>query len=186
MHYKKLNIEDIINYRNDLYNAFLDNHLILDLQCELQFNNSVDFANYLLKYVLASDSLVIGIFDNKICYGYVIFDTIRIASDNSSAQVHIAVSKKLRGKKVIKIFKDIRDNSNIQTFYCEIPSIAIHAINICKKLGFKKTGYIPKIIPYKNIFGNVNMYDVYILTYQSDLNNIIKEKIKKVLAEICA
>lgn len=184
MYYKKLNVNDIIRYNKDLFKAFKDNSLILDEQCNLHFDYYVDFGNFLIKYVLATDSMVIGIFDCNKCQGYVILDNIRMTEENSCAQVHIAISKELRGKKALRILKEIRDNSNLEMFYAEIPSIAIHAINICKKLGFKKTGYIPKNMPYTNALGQVKMYDTFIYVYRSDIDKEIKKELENILSEI--
>lgn len=184
MYYKSLTIPDIIRYNVELFSAFQDNHLILDAQCELSFNHHIDFGNYLIKYVQASDSMVIGLFSDNKCMGYVILDNIRIADENSCAQVHLAISKQLRGKKALEILREIRDNSNLEMFYCEIPSIAIHAINVCKKLGFKKTGYIPQNLPYTNALGETKMYDTYILVYRSDIDKEIKKELEKIIKEV--
>lgn len=184
MFYKTLDYISIARFKTELFKAFKDNSLILDQQCELHFDDEFEFSNFLLKYVEASDSMVIGLFDNNKCQGYVILDNIRITEDNSCAQVHLAISKSLRGKKALQILKEIRDNSNLEMFYCEIPSIAIHAINVCKKLGFKKTGYIPNNLPYTNAFGQTKMYDTYILVYRSDINEVIKKELEKIIEEV--
>ena len=185
MFYKKLDTRDIIRYDEALFKAFNDNHLILDEQNELKFEYKEEFGRFLNKYVEAKDSLAIGIFDNNKCQGYVIFDNMRMTEETSCAQVHIAISKDLRGKKALKVCKDIRDNSGIDTFYCEIPSIAAHAINLCKRLGFKKTGYIPNNLPYTNVLGETKMYDTYIMVYRNDIDKEIKTRLSKILEEIC-
>lgn len=184
MHYRSLSYKDLYIYKESLFTAFKDNCLILDEQNELHLDNSIELCKFLAKYIEAKDSLLIGLFDEGQNRGYVILDNIRISEENSCAQVHLAVSKSLRGKKALQILKDIRDNSNLDMFYCEIPSIAIHAINICKKLGFKKTGYIPKNLPYTNALGQKKMYDTYIMVYRSNINEVIKKELEKIISEV--
>ena len=104
-----------------------------------------------------------NIFDDEeeFLYGLVIFDNIRMAN-KASAQVHIVNDKSIFGKKVRDIYKHIIETCGFDILYAEIPSIAVHAIGMCKRLGFKKTGYIPEALPYVNSKGIEQMYDIQI------------------------
>ena len=110
---------------------------------------------------------MLGILDDKeeFLFGIVIFDNIRFAN-KSCAQVHIVTDRAIWGRKIKDIYTEILKGSIFDTLYCEIPSIAVHPIAMCKRLGFKKTGYIPDALPYKNAQGEEKMYDLQIYTYR--------------------
>lgn len=167
MKYRKLKPEDCQIYRNDINKCYEDCKLIFDSQ------NSIpkDFepAYFLSTYVIAQDSLVLGILDDeeKYLYGIVIFDNIRMAN-KSCAEVHIVTDKAIWGKKIRDIYNKILEGIIFDTLYCQVPSIAVNVIAMCKRLGFKKTGFIPDALPYVNSKGEERMYDLQIYTYRRD------------------
>ena len=159
--YRFLNIEDIELYRDDIECCYKRNPFIFDEQSIIK---DVPKADLLAKYIQADDSEVIGIFSSgeEFLYGLVIYDKIRQVGDDCVAEVHIATDKVIWGKQILEIYKDLLSIPLLNRYYCMIPSIAVHAIRICKQLGFKKTGYIPKIAPYTNSNGELKFYDEFI------------------------
>lgn len=168
MKYRQLTLDDCNKYSEDIIKCYSDCHLIFDSQSPI---NEM-FKPYFLKgFVGSDDSLALGIFDNDemFLYGLVIFDNIRFA-DKSCAEVHIVTDKAIWGKKIKDVYNRILQGCIFDTLYCQVPSIAVNVIAICKRLGFKKTGYIPDALPYVNSRGEEKMYDLQIYTYRSDLN----------------
>lgn len=167
MKFRKLTIKDCEKYKDDLFSCYKTNHLILDNQNNICINTPVSACHFVQSFIEASDSTVTGIFDDqeKYLYGIVIFDNIRFG-EKSCAEVHIVNDKSIFGKRVRDIYNDIINSLPFNTIYCMIPSIAVHPIAICKKLGFKKTGYIPDALPYTNSLGEEKMYDIQIWTYR--------------------
>ena len=161
---------DVDRYIDDLCSMYKTNRLILDSQSPLDLSNRDNIANFILPYITSSDSMVTGIFDDdeQYLYGIIIFDNIRYDDQNSCAQVHIVNDKSIFGKKVGNIYQDIMNTVPFTTLYCEIPAIAVHAIGVCKRAGFKKTGYIPLALPYKNIKGEEKLYDLQIFTWRKE------------------
>lgn len=166
MKYRSLTDDDISKFGEDLKSCYDSNHLIFDNQCPIHLNTKESIQRYVLEYVLADDSCVLGIFDNeeKYLYGIVIFDNIRMGN-KCSAELHIVNDKSIFGKKLKGVYESILRDTIFNTLYAQIPSIAVHAIAMCKRLGFKKTGYIPSVLPYTNSEGEEKMYDVQIWTY---------------------
>ena len=168
MKYRRLKLEDVEKYKEDIYSCYMTNHLVFDSQCPLQDNMTPDGISWFVKTFLYSpETAVMGIFDSeeKYLYGIVIFDNIRFAN-KSSAQVHIVNDKSIFGRKVRGLYEDILSTCMFDTLYAEIPSVAVHAIAMCKRLGFKKTGYIPDVLPYVNCSGEEKMYDIQIWTWR--------------------
>lgn len=163
MKYRILKVEDTAKYSKDLLDCYTTNHLVLDNQSPINLSTEELVKEFVDGFITANDSYVLGIYDDneKYLYGIVIFDNIRIGK-KSCAQVHIVNSKDIFGLKVRNIYRDIIKGCPIDTLYVEIPTIAVHAISICKKLGFKKTGYIPNALPYTNSLGEEKMYDLQI------------------------
>lgn len=163
MNYRKLTERDLLIYLSDINSCYDTNTLVFDSQNYLK---NLDKEWFINTYLESPDSLIIGIFDDNedYLYGLVILDNIRFA-DKSCAQVHIINDKSIFGHKVRDIYKDIIQSCGIDTLYAEIPAIAVHAIAMCKRLGFKKTGYIPQCLPYVNSKGVEQMYDVQIWSY---------------------
>lgn len=168
--YRQLEINDLFKYAEDLEKCYADNHLILDDQTCINLTTKEDICNFLYSFIMANDSMIVGIFDNQehILFGIVIFDNIRIA-DTSCAEVHIAVAKELWGKLTRNVFTQMLNSSMFDILYCQIPQIAVRAIAMCKHLGFKKTGYIPKALPYTNCNGESKMYDINFYTFQKGI-----------------
>lgn len=162
MKYRKLNIEDIYRYGNDIIKCYESNSLVLDSQNPLK----VDL-EFVADYAMAPDSMVMGIFDEseKFLYGIIIFDSIRFANNGSCAEVHIVNDKAIWGHRIRDIYSEILENTLFTTLYCMIPQIAVAPIALCKRLGFKKTGYIPNALPYINSKGEERMYDINIMTW---------------------
>ena len=168
MKYRKLKIEDIQIYRNDIIKCYQDCHLIFDSQNPIP--KEIDLPYFLSNFVMATDSMVLGIFseDEAFLYGIIIFDNIRMAN-KSCAEVHIITDKAIWGKKIRNIYNEILQGCIFDTLYCQVPSIAVNVIAICKRLNFKKTGYIPEALPYMNSKGEEKMYDIQIYTYRREL-----------------
>ena len=169
MKYRKLYDIDCEKYKEDIFSCYKTNHLIMDSQNIIHIDSSEIAKEFIEKFVTADDSCVIGIFDEneQYLYGMVILDNIRFAN-KSSAQVHIVNDKSISGKKVRSLYKEMINGLYLDTIYAEIPSIAVHPIKICKDLGFKKTGYIPDVIPYINSKGEEKMYDMQILVWRKE------------------
>lgn len=167
MKYRTLDHGDLFVYRSDIFKCYQDCNLIFDSQNVIDIKDEHDSENLLHGFVEAKDSLVLGILDDKeeFLFGIVIFDNIRFAN-KSCAQVHIVTDRAIWGRKIKDIYTEILKGSIFDTLYCEIPSIAVHPIAMCKRLGFKKTGYIPDALPYKNVQGEEKMYDLQIYTYR--------------------
>lgn len=164
MKYRLINRDDVLKYSKDIFDAYSSNHLIFDCQ-NIFFEGSEEvYRNYILDYVEADDSYVLGLFDDKeeFLYGVAIVDNIR-SVDITTAEVHIATNKKLWGVALFHILQDAIKYAPVDIFYCQIPAIANRALGLVKRLGFKKTGYIPKALPYKNIKGEEHLYDINIL-----------------------
>lgn len=166
--YKTLHIDDLKKYEEDIAICFADNLQITDSQCPLNLSNYDDRMDYLTGLINSPESMVISILDeeNEYLYGLVIFDGIRVTNDGNAAQLHVAIGKELWGKPILHIFRDMLDNFVMfNTLYCMLPAYCRPVISLVKKLGFKKTGYIPKALPYINIKGEEKMYDELIYTY---------------------
>lgn len=170
MKFKQLTKDACEIYKQDIFDCYKTNHLVLDSQNSWKMEDAEDAKNFLTGYTEAADSCVIGVFDDQLryLYGFIIFDNLRYCAEKSSAEVHIVMSKYLFGKANFYIYKRILEGCGVKTVYAQIPSIATHPINICKKLGFKKTGYIPDCITYVNAEGVEKMYDVHIYTWRRD------------------
>lgn len=168
MKHRILQKSDVWNYGDDLLSMYQTNRLVIDSQSPLDLSNRDSVCEFIEPFVTSNDSMVVGIFDEqeKYLYGIVIFDNIRFDEVNSCAQIHIVNDKSIFGKKVRNIYGEIIESMPFTTLYCEIPSIAVHAIAVCKRAGFKKTGYIPLALPYKNIKGEEKLYDLQIFTYR--------------------
>ena len=169
MKYRQLTLDDCNKYSQDIIKCYEDCHLIFDSQNPIKTNISKPY--FVGGFVIADDSLVLGIFDDKeqFLYGVVIFDNIRFAN-KSCAEVHIVTSKEIWGRKIRDIYTQILQGCIFDTLYCQVPSIAVNVIAICKRLGFKKTGYIPDALPYVNSKGEEKMYDLQIYSYRSNSN----------------
>lgn len=168
MKIKQLNAVDCLKFENDIFECYRTNHLVLDSQNTWKMNTPFDAREFLRGYASAGDSCVIGIFDNEetTLYGFVIFDNLRYCGNKSCAEVHIVMSKYMFGKNNFYMYERILRGCGLTTVYAQIPSIAVHPIRICKKLGFKKTGYIPDAITYVNSSGEEKMYDIQIYTWK--------------------
>lgn len=168
MKYRPLEVEDCYRYAIDISKCYRDNKLIFDCQSTVKFRNVTDCIEFIKGYAEAADSMVLGIFDEDevYLYGVVIFDNIRIAAGESIAQVHIVTAREIWGKRIKDIYTDILKNTLFSRLYCEIPQIAHNAIAMCKRLKFKKTGFIPKALPYVNANGEERMYDLNIFVWE--------------------
>lgn len=163
MKYRKINVEDLYKYGNDIIKCYESNNLVFDSQNPL--TPSVEF---LQGFVEAPDSIVVGILsdDDKFLYGLVIFDNIRFGIGGSCAEVHIVNDRAIWGHKIRDIYREMIDNCEFSVLYCQIPSIAVAALALCKRLGFKKTGYIPRALPYINNKGEERLYDIQIMSLE--------------------
>lgn len=168
MIYDILNSDDIKTYQDDIYSCYNSNKFIFDSQNYLIDSDLEGLTEFLEGFTTSPDSMAVGLFDNNknFLYGIVIFDSIRFGIHNfATAEVHIAVDRKAFGKLTFELLKQLRDECNFTTLFCHIPDIANRAIGLCKRLGFKKTGYIPNCLPYINLRGEEKLHDVQIWTY---------------------
>lgn len=165
MKYRKLQSEDLLYFGKDILRCYECNHFIFDEQSSIK--PSVEFVKGFLE---APDSMVIGIFDDSYnyLYGLIIFDNMRFGSNESCAEVHIINDKAIWGRKIRDLYTEILESSIFTTLYCQIPQIAVAALALCRRLGFKKTGYIPKALPYINSRGQENMYDINIMCWRKE------------------
>lgn len=170
MKYRQFTHDDCIKYAEDLADCYKCNRYVLDSQSPLDLSIPHNASKFIDSYVSGLDSSVLGIFDDneQFCYGVIIYDNIRFANRNS-AQVHIVTDKAIWGKRGRDLYNKIIDEGYFHVLYCEIPAIATHAIGLCKRLGFKKTGYIPSVIPYVNSEGKERMYDYQIYTFEKEM-----------------
>lgn len=167
MIFRTLEMNDTFRYSQDIYKIYKDCPLIFDSQNPVTIDCINDCTNFIQGFVAAKDSDVWGIFDDKeeFLYGLIIFDNIRFAN-KSCAQVHIVNDRAIWGHKIRDIYKEIINSQIFDTLYCEIPSIAVNAIAMCRRMGFKKTGYIPDALPYVNSKGEEKMYDIQIYSWR--------------------
>lgn len=169
MKYRPIEQKDLELYIDDIISCYKDNPMIFDLQCPYSMSTYLGVKTFLGSFVDSRDSIVLGIFDEReeYLYGVVIFDNIRMAQA-STAEVHIATSKTIWGKIVLDIYKEILEYSLFSNLYCMIPQNCVLAIGMAKRMGFKKTGYIPKALPYKNRKGEVYLYDIQIFSMEKN------------------
>lgn len=167
MKHRQITTEDLHRYVEDIISCYKDNPMIFDCQCPYSMSTPLGVEAFLGSYVDSRDSSVIGIFDDKeeYLYGIIIFDNIRTAQ-TTSAEVHIATAKALWGKMILDIYKDIIKYSIFDNLYCMIPQNCVLAIGMVKRLGFKKTGYIPKALPYRNRNNELILYDIQVYSLE--------------------
>lgn len=163
MKYRQLKEQDLFKFTQDIKSCYNSCHLIFDDQNPLKGLNTEGLLLFLKSYIEADDSSITAILDDeeKFLYGIIIFDNIRMGVKNS-AQVHIVNDRSIWGHRIKDIYKQIIQCSIYNILYAEIPSIAVGAIGMCKRLGFKKTGFIPSIAPYTNSRGEEKVHDMQI------------------------
>lgn len=163
MKFRLLNLIELNKHKDEVYSCYKANKFIFDDQSPIRLNNAEECRNFIYKFISCYDSMVFGIYDDNsdYLYGVVIFDNIR-ALDVSCAEVHIAVDKPVWGRITRTVFEEMIKSVPIDIMYCQIPLIAVNAIALVKRLGFKKTGYIPKALPYTNSKGEKKLYDLNI------------------------
>lgn len=177
MKYRPIEQKDLELYIDDIISCYKDNPMIFDLQCPYSMSTYQGAETFLGSFVDSKDSIVLGIFDEReeYLYGIVIFDNIRM-TQTSTAEVHIATSKAIWGKIVLDMYKEILEYSLFSSLYCMIPQNCVLAIGMAKRMGFKKTGYIPKALPYKNKKGEVHLYDIQIFSMEKIDNGSLQKK----------
>ncbi len=165
-----------MKFSEDIVSCYNSNKFVFDSQNSICCTSEGLIA-FLKTFTESPDSIVVGLFDDNynFLYGLVIFDNIRFDGKGvkSVAEVHIAVDRSAFGKLTFKLLEDLRDECSFTTLFCHIPDIANRAIGLCKKLGFKKTGYIPNCLPYINLKGEEKLHDVQIWTYNKPSNEDI-------------
>ncbi len=163
MKYRQLKEQDLFRFAQDIRSCYGSCHLVFDDQNPLKGLNTEGLLSFLKEYIEADDSSVTAILDDeeKFLYGIIIFDNIRMGEKNS-AEVHIVNDRSIWGHRIKDVYNQIIHCSIFDILYAEIPSIAVGAIGMCRRLGFKKTGYIPSIAPYANSKGEEKMYDMQI------------------------
>lgn len=166
MKYRLISGIDCDIYKNDIKEAYDSCPLVFDSQNIYTPKTADDTCDWVKGFTNSEDSIVYGIFDDmeEYLYGIIIFDNIRATLENSSAEVHIVNHKSIFGRRIRDLYDDLVNACGIDNIYAMIPSIAVHTIAICKRLGFKKTGYIPKALPYINSEHKEKMYDIQIYT----------------------
>lgn len=167
---RTLKIEDLDIYRDDINQCYSDNPQVTDIQNPLNFSKEDERIRFLESYIRDIESFVDGIFDDEqeYLYGIIIYEGIRLTNDGNSAQVHILISRDMWGKNYLDVYKELINSSMFDVLYAMIPSCCRGATTLCKRLGFKKTGYVPKALPYKNIKGEVKMFDELIYSLQKE------------------
>lgn len=162
MKHRILTQQDLTTYNSDILKCYHDNKLIFD-DCTPEFIKR-DVVGFLGNFIEAEDSYVVGIFSDNDAYllGIVIYDNNRCLGSEFSAQVHIAFSKGMWGRVSRDVCTSLIQTGLPTMLYCEVPVIAVRVIGLLKALGFKKTGYIPKALPYTNSKGEKKMYDLNI------------------------
>lgn len=170
MNVRALTLYDVQRFEDDIIQCYLDNLQIQDSQCPVNFTNRDEVIDYLFGYIEDSKSFVTGIFDKdeEYLFGLVIYDGVRMTDDGNSAELHLVTCKDMWGKDFLDVYKDMLSGTIFDTLYCLIPSYCRPVIGLIKKLGFKKTGYVPKVLPYKNLKGQEKMYDVLIYSWRKD------------------
>lgn len=168
--------EDFYKYEEDIVDCYMDNLQIMDSQSCLDITNRDILSDYVLGLISSKESSIEGIFNDKeeYLYGMIVYDGMRFSNDGNAAQLHLAVCKDLWGKVIFNMCNQILERTYFDTLYCMIPSYCRPTIALVKKLGFKKTGYIPKALPYKNIKGEEKMYDELIYTWSKSNGKIQK------------
>lgn len=166
MKHRILTEQDLKDYYFDILKCYNDNKLIFD-DCVPNFIKE-DIVGFLGGFIDAEDSYVVGIFSDNDAYllGIVIYDNNRCLGSDFSAQVHIAFSKAMWGRVSKDVCISLMQTGLPTMLYCEVPVIAVRVIGLLKALGFKKTGYIPKALPYTNSKGEKKMYDVNIFCWE--------------------
>lgn len=167
MRTRYLKNEDLIKYKGDITQCYLDNLQIMDSQSPLDFTKEEDIISYIYPLIDGLESAVMGIFDDneEYLFGLIVYDGIRLTEDGNAAQLHLASCKEMWGSEFISVYEEELRVSMFNTLYCMIPSYCRSIISLIKKLGFKKTGYIPKALPYTNLKGKTKMYDELIYVY---------------------
>lgn len=168
MRTRALTLLDLQTYIIDIYQCYKDNPQILDAQSPYFIDTPQQVQELLIPYIEVNDSMIRGIFDDKeqYLYGIVLFDIMRVTPDGSSCEIHIATAKPIWGKILIDTYKQMLNEVIFDSMYCMIPANCVLAIRIAKAIGFKKTGYIPKAIPYVNSKKQIKMYDLQIYSLQ--------------------
>lgn len=167
---RALTLSDLQIYANDIFTCYKDNPMILDAQSPYSLDTPLSVQEFLAGYIEVDDSMIKGIFDNKeeFLYGIVIFDNMRITPDASTCEIHIASSKSVWGRMLINIYRDMIRECLFNNLYCMIPENCVLAIRVARQVGFRKTGYIPKALPYKNRNNEIKMYDLHIYSLEKD------------------
>lgn len=171
-----LTIDDIEIYIEDIQECYKDNHLVFDDQSPLKYipDSRQELYDFLSGFVSSPDSLIFGCFNatREYLYGIIILDNIRygkVGIDNeemSCGEVHICLSRIIWGSTALAVCKYCLDLLPVKSVYCMIPTVAVGAISMCKKLGFKKTGYIPNALPYTSLRSKTTkLFDLQIYTY---------------------
>lgn len=158
---------DLDKYREDILKCCRDNPQIFDIQCELDPENDDDIIDTIRFYINNDHCMVQAILSNdrEYLFGIVFYEDIRMSNDGCAAQIHFITDKGIWGSDFHILYPPILRKNPFDIIYGIIPANCRGIIALCKKLGFKKTGYIPKSIPYKNVKGEVKMFDQLIYTY---------------------
>lgn len=167
---RNLTAYDMKRYEEDIAQCYLENLQIMDSQSMLDISNRDTLFDYLFGLLEDDESNIEGIFDDseKFLYGLIIYDGIRVTNDGNAAQLHLAVCRELWGRRIREILKEALNNTFFDVLYCMIPAFCRPTIALVKTLGFKKTGYIPKALPYVNLKGEEKMYDEYVFSWVKD------------------
>lgn len=172
MKYRILEQIDTQKFKEDIFKCFKDNRTLFFDELNPHAVEDSNLASYYLStFIDTPDDMVMGIFDNdeKYLYGIIIFQEIRMGV-RTSAKVHCLLSKTLWGKKSKTLCKGIINESIFNVLYCEIPGYAYRTITFVKSLGFRKTGYIPRVVPYTALNKTGIMHDIFVFTLERDVN----------------
>lgn len=163
-----IDVNDVRDYEEDIAQCYMDNLQIMDSQTVIDFTNRDEMLDYIFSILESKESAIQGVFDNddEYLYGLIIYDGIRLTDDGNAAQLHLATCKDMWGQEYLKVYQKALDETLFDTLYCMVPAICRPVISLLKKLGFKKTGYIPKALPYTNLKGKTKMYDEYVYVWR--------------------
>lgn len=162
-----VDLHELDTYGDDILECCRNNPQIFDYQHPINKNNPDEILDSIGWYIKDAHSMVHGIFsdDREFLFGFIIYENIKMTDDGNSAQLHLCSSKGIWGKDFLILYKSILRTSIFNSLYAIMPSCCRGAITLCKNLGFKKTGYIPKSTPYVNTKGKVKMFDQFIYSY---------------------
>lgn len=165
-------------FKEDVLSCYLSTDFTHDTQCTYKPKNTNDVLFLHRGHLNPEQHCLIGIFardyneEEHLC-GLVIFNNIRAIKDRTVADLHMVSDRIIWGMPLFKILCKMMKETIFNQLNIIIPSCGGALIRLIKRLGFKKTGYIPECCTYRNIKGQEIFYDKYL--YVLDLDKKRKE-----------